>query len=136
MLCMNAYPAAYVDACRTRMTEQLAAWARLRPCVKDAATLEAFAAPFFNHLVIVLDSCFMHRSRTLELKDGNPMNEVRMLAASILQHGAVLTADSGIKYEPATAVLGLAIGDRIALSEPQFRKLSDAYFAAITRTFA
>ena len=135
MLCMNAYPAAYVDACRARMTTQLAAWARLRPSVKDAATLEAFATPFFNHLVIVLDSCFVHRSRTLELKDGNPMNEVRMLAASILQHGAVLAADTSIKYKPAAAVLGLGIGDRIALTETQFKSLSDAYFAGIARTF-
>ena len=135
MLCMNAYPAAYVDACRACMTAQLAAWGKLRPSVKDAATLEAFATPFFNHLVIVLDSCFVHRSRTLELKDGNPMNEVRMLAASILQHGAVLTTDPSIKYKPAAAVLGLNIGDRIALTETQFKSLSDAYFAAIARTF-
>ena len=57
-------------------------------------------------MVLALDSWFLHRQRSLEGKDGNPVNEVRVLCTSITQHGAVLTADKTIKLKAATSVLG------------------------------
>lgn len=35
-------------------------------------------------MVVVLEGCFVHRSRTIEKKDGNPLNEVGMLSNSMM----------------------------------------------------
>jgi hypothetical protein len=64
-----------------------------------------------NNLTLVLDSYFVHRTRAIEGKDGNPLNEVRMLCNSILRSKGVLSADKTIKYEADTAVLKLRVGD-------------------------
>ena len=61
--------------------------------------------------------------------------EVRMLAASLLEHGGVLTADSTIKYNPDKAVLKLPIGAPIRLTEAGFTALAEAYFADLTAKF-
>jgi hypothetical protein len=53
----------------------------------------------------------VHRARGLEGKDGNPLNEVRMLCDSILQKDGVMTADKTIKFDPAKSVLRLQPGD-------------------------
>ena len=86
-------------------------------------------------MVIALDACFCHRSRTLERKDGNPLNEVRVLCNSILHNDAILAADKTIKLNPATSVLHLQTGDPIRLDEPAFSMLADAFFAEIESTY-
>ncbi len=63
------------------------------------------------------------------------MNEVRMLAASLIEPGRVLGADKTIKYDPAKSVLKLKIGEPIRLAEADFARLARAYFAAIAATF-
>ena len=143
MLCVNSYPKAYVDDCRARIDAQLSTYRALLKAARTGAGGEAglatatarFEPPFFGHLVIALEAFFMHRSRALEQKDGNAMNEVRMLAASLIQHGGVLTADKTIKYDPAKSVLKLKIGEPIGLAEADFARLAKAYFAAIAGTF-
>lgn len=77
----------------------------------------------------------MHRTRAIEGKDGNPLNEVRMLCNSILRGHRVLCADRTIKYRAEASVLKLAIGDEIRLDEGRFRVLADAYFAEIQARF-
>lgn len=90
---------------------------------------------FFGHLVVLLDSFFVHRSRMLEKKDGNPLNEVRMLCNSILQSSGVLTADKTIKFNPGTSIAKLEIGDEIALTREDVVRLADAFFAEIEAKF-
>jgi hypothetical protein len=68
-------------------------------------------ALFFNTLVVVFDGGFVHRSRTIEKKDGRPLNEVRMMCNVIMQNGGVLTADKSINDNPAKSALKSAIGD-------------------------
>ena len=97
--------------------------------------LEAFEPLFFNNLVLVLDESFVHRLRGVEGKDGNAMNEVRLLVTSLLSNDGCLVADKQIKLKPETSVLGLAVGDPIAIREADFVKLADAYFAAIEASF-
>jgi hypothetical protein len=135
MLAVTKYPPEYVDTCRAAMAAQIKAYKRLAKAAGDGAPRTAFEPLFFNNLVLVLNAYFVHRTRALEGKDGNPMNEVRMLGNSILDNDAVLTAEKAIKFKPETSVLGLAIGDRIALDEKAFSRLADAFFTAIEGTF-
>ena len=49
------------------------------------AAVDAFVPRFFNGLVLQLDYSFVHRTRNLEGKDGNPLNEVRVLCSSLFE---------------------------------------------------
>ena len=93
--------------------------------------LEAFEPQFFNNLVLVLDTLFVHRTRALEKKDGNPLNDVRVLSNSLLQNEGVLLADKTIKLDAAKSVLGYRVGDEIRLNEADFHGLSTAFFSEI-----
>jgi hypothetical protein len=84
---------------------------------------------------LVLDSFFVHRSRTTEQKDGNPLNEVRMFCDSILQNRGVMSADKTIRYNPEKIVLKLKIGDKIRLNELDFVRLYRAFFQEIEAKF-
>ncbi len=77
----------------------------------------------------------MHRSRTLELKDGNPANEVRMLSVSIMSNENILAFDRTIKYVPEKTILKLNIGDKIILNLKDFTLLIKAYFTEIQSNF-
>lgn len=130
MLSVKHYPKDYVDTCRARLRAQLDAY-------DDGAASGAFRAEFPNNLILVLEQCFVHRMRGNEGKDGNPLNEVRTLATSILTNGAgaVLTVEPSIKYNAERSVLGLAAGDTIAIDLDQFRELADRYFDTIEERF-
>jgi hypothetical protein len=130
MLCVNTYPRAYIDGCKARIDRQLKAYEAL------GAASPAFEADFLANLVLVLEISFLHRTRGLEKKDGNPANEVRVLADSILTNGGRMGSDKTVKFDPAKTVLGLKEGDPITLDPPAFRRLSDAYFAEIEKKFS
>ncbi|MGZ5317213.1 MAG: hypothetical protein ACXWZD_02205 [Actinomycetota bacterium] len=138
MLAVNHYDKAYIDGCRARIDAKVAAF---RDVVKAGsgpklgAAIEAFEPRFFNALVLQLDYSFVHRTRNLEGKDGNAMNEVRVLCSSLLNGDGVLVADKTIKLTPATSVLGLAAGDPIELREEDFVRLCDAFFARLEASY-
>ena len=88
-----------------------------------------------RQLILALDNYFTHRQRTTEGKDGNPLNEVRMLCTSIRDFDGVLTGEKSIKYRPDAAVLGLKLGDPIVVDVPAFRRLAEAFFDEIERRF-
>jgi hypothetical protein len=140
MLCVNTYTKDYVNSCRSKIEAQLAAYRVLAGAAREkagdsSASAATFEPLFFNNLVLVLDRLFVHRARGLEGKDGNPLNEVRMLCDSILQKDGVTTADKTIKFDPAKSVLRLQPGDEIRLSEADFVRLSNAFFAEIAAKF-
>jgi hypothetical protein len=97
--------------------------------------LESFEPLFFNNLVLVMDRSFVHRTRALEGKDVNPMNEVRMIWDSLLENSGKLTANKTIKYNPSKSVLKLDVDDEIKLNESRFIRLSNAFFAEIENKF-
>ena len=75
MLCVNSYTKDYIDACRSRMESQLAAYNVLVATPREKtgtsksainSTVDSFEPLFFNNLVLILDGFFVHRSRTLE----------------------------------------------------------------------
>ncbi|HSQ01277.1 MAG TPA: hypothetical protein VL049_28990 [Candidatus Dormibacteraeota bacterium] len=135
------YDRACVDECERRMKAQLVAYERLvagtganRSSAARAA-LAAFEPLFFAHLTPALDPCFVHRTRALEGKDGNPLNEAPMLWDALLRHQSTLAADKTIKYRAEASVLKLAIGDAVRLDAAQFKKLSTAFLAEMRRRF-
>ena len=110
MLAVSSYSQEYIDSCRASVERQLAAYRSLVKGAKPPA-IAKFATLFFANMVLVLDASFADRLRSKEGKDGNPLNEVRMLCGSLLQHDRVFTADKTIKLKPDQTVLHLEIGD-------------------------
>ena len=104
MLAANKYPQAYVDDCRARIALQMSTYRALAEA-SPARSLEPFEHQFFNNMVLVLDYLFVHRTRALEKKDGNPLNEVQVLCNSLLNNNGLLAADKQIKLDPATSIL-------------------------------
>jgi hypothetical protein len=134
VLCVTTYDQSYVDECRSKIASQIAAYRALAATARGSA-LTAFEPVFFNNLVLALDNHFVHRSRTLELKDGNPLNEVRVLCNSLVSNDGIVAADKQIKLKPATSVLRHQIGDEIELRDQDFVQLSEAFFAEIESKF-
>ena len=141
MLCVNAYPQTFVDQCQQNLRSQLSAFDHLAKTAKASsgtpvsAAVDTLEPVFFNNLLLVLDSYFVHRSRTLEGKDGNALNEVRMLCASMVNHQGIFTADKAIKLDPARSLLKLHFGEEIRLSRADFERLAEAFFAQMEQRF-
>ena len=132
MLGEKAYPTDYVDTCRAAVRAHLAAYDALGlPAAKRAA----FERGYVHQLVLALDNYFTHRLRGAEGKDGNPLNEVRMLCTSIRSGAGMLEQDSTIKWTPEASVLGLAIGDPIDVAVTDFARLADAFLDEIEKRF-
>jgi hypothetical protein len=96
MLCVNSYDRNYINECRSRIATRVSAYQRLVSAARTAAgasqaqiasAIAAFEPVFFSGMVFVLDGYFVHRSRTIEGKDGNPLNEVRVLYESMRAAG-------------------------------------------------
>src|SRR5690349_13309320 len=126
MLSIASYDRTYVELCRGKIDASVEAFRALKREAGGAKAMAAFETEYFNGLVMVLDHYFDHRARASEGKDGNALNEVRMLCNSFMQGDGKLLPDTQIKLNPAKSVLGLAAGDRIAIDEAGFAKLADA----------
>ena len=137
MLAVTSYPQGYINECRARTDAQVAAHRAVAAAAGKAKASDVAALDelFFKSLTLLLDYYFVHRTRAMEGKDGNPLNEVRMLCNSILRNNCVLAADKSIKYKPETSVLKLNIGDPIQIDEAQFVALSKAFFQEVARKF-
>jgi class 3 adenylate cyclase len=98
MLMVGSYAKDYVDACRAQMAAQLASYRKV--LAAKPADIDAFERQFFNHMILALDHYCVHRSRGMEGKDGNPLNEVRMLCDAIMEHQGRMSASKTIRYEP------------------------------------
>ena len=139
MLSQTTYPQPYIYDCRVKAAALLESYdqmiAAAGPKAADNPAVVAFDHEMFANMVVALDGYFTHRARAQELKDGNPANEVRVLAASILTGGGILQKDKTIKQNPATSVLGLKVGEPIRLRKDDFSRLADAYFDEIERKY-
>ncbi len=88
---------------------------------------------------------FVHRLSGIEGKDGNPLNEVRVLCNSLLLSEGKLQVDklpgwpnsavSSLTLPPEKSLLGLEVGDDVKLSEAEFVRLSKAFFAEIEKKY-
>jgi hypothetical protein len=102
MLMVSSCAKDYVDGCRAKVAVQLASYRK----VLGAKPLEiqAFERQFFNHMSMALDRYFVHRGRAMEGKDGNPLNEVRMLCDAIMEHGGRMSTNKTIRYRSETSI--------------------------------
>ena len=142
MLGMKSYSKEYVAACRARVASGLAVY-RKHIGKNGSSEMEH---RFFNDQVLVLDHMFVHRLTGIEGKDGNPLNEVRVLCNSLLPNKGIPQieklpgwpnpASSGIKLPQEKSVLKLQTGDEIKLTEADFVRLSEAFFKEIEKRYA
>jgi hypothetical protein len=143
MLSRNSYPKAYVEESRAKVDADSAAFKKLATAARKQAAdatklapaITAFEPVFFNNLVLVLENLFVHRGRGIEGKDGNPLNKVRVLASSLLEHGGVMTPEKSIKLRAEDSVLGYEAGDEIRLNAADFARLSAAFFDELEAKF-
>jgi hypothetical protein len=113
--------------------------------VVGKAPSKEFEVRFFNDQVLLLDHMFVHRLMGIEGKDGNPLNEVRVLCNSILLNQGKLQVDklpgwpnsagASIKLPPEKSVLKLRVGDDVKLREADFVRLSKAFFAEVEKKY-
>jgi len=138
MLGRKTFTQEELDGCRAALDEQLGAYTRLAEAAGrngGAAALADFDRPFFTNLVLVLDRWFVHRIRAVSGKDGNPLNEVELIAEAVMLHDGVMPKSTVIKYVPADTVLGIEVGEKVSLSAEDFERLSAAFLAEIERRF-
>ena len=144
---ISAYPQQYIDEARARIAEQARAFDAMAQAVRGAGTaegarsaagtaLDALEPEYFANLVMALDSHFVHRSRGQERKDGNAMNEVRVLVNSIQHHDSIMTAEKGIRLDAARSVLGIEYGARISIDRVGFERLAAAFLEAVEATYS
>jgi hypothetical protein len=109
---------------------------RIRPEKEAPIVLSVKYAfePVFDNIVLVPDSYFTHRARGREGKDGNPLNEVRVLCNSMVDNDGLLAADKTIKLDASKSVLGY-VGDEILVTEADFVRLSEALFAEMEKKY-
>jgi hypothetical protein len=141
MLGRKYYTREELDRAREAIGQQLAAYKQLVNAVaatgdeKESAALAAFEPLFASNMTLALDRYFVHRLRVVTGKDGNPLNEVELLADSLMNNFGVLRASNVIKFIPERSVTKLNVGDSIRLSAADFERLSAAFLAEIERKF-
>ncbi len=140
MLCVNNYTQKYIDECRSKVDLQLSTYKNLLTTARKQvganeailnSAIEAFEPVFFNNLVLILDNYFCHRSRTMEGKDGNPLNEVRVLCNSMMNGNHKMCADKTIKLDSAKSILKYKVGDEIKLNEAAFVLIYKAFLLSL-----
>ncbi len=132
MVSRRSYSHAYVAATRTTLRTIVTEYRRL---AKSGTPDAGFERALFNHLVLALEMYFLQRERALEGTDGNPLNEVRLLVASILENDGRLLADEQIRLARERSVLGYATGDPIVLDPDSFTRLSEAFLDEFERRY-
>jgi hypothetical protein len=138
-------PAARVQACRTELAAQVQAYRDLVGAASKAsgmsltridAALAALEPAFFNNLLIALDARFANRPDGVDGRQGDALDEVRLLCAALMANGGVLAAQPGVAYEPSLAVLRVDIGERVALNADDFEAIAAAFLDTIEHRLA
>lgn len=142
---MRVYGQDYLDACQSRSETQVAMWREVAGAARDhgdadvselEGALDSLESEYFNNMLIVLDGYFVHRLRGVEGKDGNALNEVRVMTRSLMENGGTMMADPTIPLDPARSVLRLEVGAPVTLTLQQYRRISDAFLREIESRFS
>ena len=142
MLGRKDYTQEEFDNARAGVEQSVAAYADLLAAIADApadrevdVAMAQLETRFFNSMVIVLDRYFVYRLRMVTGKDANPLNEVEMLADSLMNNDGALRVGNAIRWIPDQTVLKLKVGDMIELTATDFERLSAAFFADLESKF-
>ena len=136
MLGRKDYTQQEFDNAKTAVADQLSSFKKVAKLVGNSSpTLDDFENLYFNNMVVVLDRYFVHRIRPVTGKDGNPLNEVELIADSLMNNGGVFRGNNVIKYVPDSSVVKLRAGDAIRLTAADFELLSAAFFDELKRKF-
>ena len=142
MLGRNSYTKEELENAKRAVKEQLASYRKLAKSVGGAsadkklpATLDALEVQLFNNMTLVLDRYFVHRVRNVTGKDANPLNEVELLADSLMNNNGILRGNNVIKWIPDQTVLKLEVGDPIRLTAGDFERLATAFLDELQRRF-
>jgi hypothetical protein len=141
MLGMKSYDKEYISECRALIEANVRSYKKVK-----VGALDEFETHYFNSQVLLLDYMFVHRLSGIEGKDGNPLNEVRVLCNSILFNGGKLqveklpgwpnSAVSGLKLPPERSILKLQARNNIQLRQADFVRLAEAFFAEIEKRYS
>jgi len=131
VLSIGSYSSEYVLMCCRRVDEQLSSYAEIKEAAGGCKEITSFESIFLENMVLSLDSLFGHRARGKEGKNGNPLNEVRMICGSLMKGESCLLSDSTIKYDPARSILGTRIGEQILWTPAGIGRLCHAFLDEI-----
>jgi hypothetical protein len=136
MLGRKDYTQQEFDTANTAVADQISSYSKLAKLAgKTSPTLDEFEILYFNNMVLVLDRYFVHRIRPVAGKDGNALNEVELIADSLMNNGGVFQGNNVIKYVPESSVLKLRAGDAIRLKAADFEMLAAAFFDELKSKF-
>jgi hypothetical protein len=139
MLGRKDYKAQELENGQNAIRQQLTAYKQLVKAIdgdaQAAKALAAFETILFTNMILVLDRYYVHRLRSSTGKDGNPLNEVELLADSLMNNGGKLRGNNVIKYKPEEAVLKVEEGQPIKITAAQFERLSNAFFEDLDSKF-
>lgn len=136
MLGARKFNRQYIESCREKINTQLLAFERLKTALQQVRpaqhhlhiALEDFEYIFFSSLIVVMDTQFVHRIRSIEPETEGALNEVRLLSNAILHHHGCLTEDLSIQYHPQRSLLRFEIGREIVLTSADFTIIKNAFF--------
>jgi hypothetical protein len=131
-----------IDHCRAEVDRQMKAFKDLAGAIAGSSTargvdaaLAAFEPLFFNNLTLALDRYFVHRLRSVTGKGGTPLNELELLAESLMNDNGVLQGNNVVKFVPDESVVKLQIGDPIRLTADQFERLASGVLAELEQKY-
>ena len=142
MLGRKNYTPQEVARAKAAVAQQLATYKKVTKLLgtanadkKSDAAVAEFETVYFNNMVIVLDRYFVHRIRPVAGKDGTPLNEVELIADTLMKNAGMFKANNAIKYVPEASIVKLRAGDSIKLGASDFERVSTASFDELEREF-
>jgi hypothetical protein len=135
----------YIDACRSRVENQVAVFREVAHAARDhgdadisrlEGALVSLEYEYFNNMLLVLEGYVAHRLPGIPGDAGSAFDEVTTLARSLMENGGTLAADPQTTLDPSRSVLHLSPGDPIRLTLQDYVRLSDAFFREIESRFS